>query len=434
MLDKVKKAIEKYGMLDYVDRVTAAVSGGADSVCLLYVLNELKNEYGFELSAIHINHHLRGSESDRDEEFVKLLCDKIGVPLKSFGVNVTSRAEQTGESVELAARNERYAVFKQNACDGVVATAHSADDNLETVIYNMSRGSGIRGLSGIPPKRDIYIRPLIFCTRCEIEAYLAKKCVNFVTDSTNLSDEYTRNYIRHNIVPLLKKINPSIEQTVSVMCANMREDDDFLNSTAQKIYAFCCKNSKLDAEQLAVQHPSIQKRVISLFLNENELTVDALHLEQCRRILSIGGRISLKKDTEAFCDKKSFCLKKNSKPNENGNGFSVQLKENCLQKNAKINNLLLKNAIDCGKINGSLIIRTRLPSDEIRLVGRNCTKSLKKLFNELKIPTELRNRIPVAADDLGVVWVYGVGVSERTAVDENTVKIIEFITYKINNN
>lgn len=427
MLNKVISAIEKYDMLKYTEKVTVALSGGADSVCLLYVLSELAEKYRITLSAIHINHMLRGEESDRDEAFVRSLCEKKEIPLDVKRIDVMSIAEKTGESIELAARNVRYKAFEEIDC-GLVATAHSADDNLETVLYNITRGSGLKGVCGIPPTRDIYIRPLIFCTRQEIEAYLKEKGAKFVTDSSNLTDDYTRNFLRHNVVPALRKVNPSVNKTVATMCASLREDEEFLSSFAKRIYLLAQREDCLDSEVLKVQPSSIIKRVIALYLEDRFATkTDSLHLESLKDILISGGKTSINNGITAICKNGRFYFysdkTQTSKP-----VYFVQQKETFVKSSSNVNNLFLKNAVDCDKINGKLTIRTREPSDKIRLSGRNCTKSLKKLMNELKIPEELRDVIPVAADDDGVVWVYGVGADERVAVDKNTNKAIEFIT------
>ncbi len=432
MLNKVISAIEKYEMFKYNTSVAVALSGGADSVCLLYVLSTLKDKYGLTLSAIHVNHSLRGEESDRDEAFAKSLCEKLGIPITVKKVNARSLAEKTGESIELAAREARYDIFKKEAA-GLVATAHTASDNTETVLFNMTRGSGLKGVCGIPPKRDIFVRPLIFCTREEVENYLSENEISFVTDSSNLTDDYTRNFLRHRVVPALKKINPAAEKRVAEMCKTLREDEDFISSTARKIYILCLKNGRLDAELLSVQHPAIIKRVIALYLFEQHgITTDSLHIENCFKILFSSGKTGLSGGYSAICEKGFFNLVSDHKKKDDV-FFEVETEEIDL-KTTKINNLLLKNAIDCGKINGSLSIRTRLPSDSIRLRGRNCTKSLKKLFNEEEIPKELRNKIPVISDDGGVIWVYMAGVSERVAVSEKTGKALLIKVKEISKN
>ena len=429
MLNKVIKAIDRYEMFKYTDSVTVALSGGADSVCLLYVLKDLAEKYGISISAVHINHQLRGAESDRDESFVRELCTRENVPLTVKSIDVGALAEKTGESIEVAARQARYDVF--NALDGtVVATAHSADDNLETVIYNMTRGSGLKGVCGIPPKRDNYVRPLIFCTRQEIEAYLNEKGISFVVDSSNLTDDYTRNFIRHSIVPQLKKINPAAADTAAAMCASLREDEEFLSSTAKKIYVLVLRDGYIDAELLKIQPVSVIKRVIAFYLEEEfSLKTDALHLERCKELVLYSGRTSMNGNLSAVSDGEKFRFVSNHEKTVSFD-YRVQQKELLMENFSEVNSLFLKNAVDCDKISGELSIRTRQPSDEIRLKGRGCTKSLKKLMNEMKISKELRDSIPVAADSDGVVWIYGIGVAERVAIDKNTKKAIEFTANK----
>ena len=404
MLEKVIRAIDKYGMMDSVQNVTVALSGGADSVCLLYALNQLKSKYSVTLSAIHVNHMLRGEESDRDENFVRNLCKELDIPLKVRKIDVSAIAKKTGDSIELAARKVRYAAFEETA-QGVVATAHSASDNLETVLYNITRGAGLKGVCGIPPVRDNFIRPLIFCTRAEIENYLKEKGACFVIDSTNMTDDYTRNFLRHNVVTALGKINPGVENTVSVMTSNLREDEEFLSVFARKIYCLCLKENSLNAELVSVQHAAVIKRVISIYLYEQHgITVDALHLEKCKEVLLSGGRTGLYAGYHACCLKGNFFVESNDQEKPQPE-FSVEISKVNLEKNSNVNNLFLKNAIDYDKIDGSLQIRTRISGDEIKLRASNCTKSLKKLFNEKKIPIELRDVIPVISDDSGVVWI-----------------------------
>ena len=183
MINKIRNTIKKYDMFSASPNVSVALSGGADSVCLLYSLLKLKDEFNLNISALHLNHNLRGEESERDERFVRELCDKLMVPLKIESVDVLTESERRSESIELTARDLRYDFFKRNT-NGTVAIAHTASDNLETVIYNLTRGSGIRGICGIPPKRDIYIRPLIEVTSNEVRGFLEENEIDFVIDSS----------------------------------------------------------------------------------------------------------------------------------------------------------------------------------------------------------------------------------------------------------
>ena len=227
------EAIERFSLLENTKNVTVALSGGADSMALLFSLNSLKDVLGITVKAAHLNHLIRGDEAFRDEEFVKGVCEKLGIELFIKRADIPLLAKEKGISTELAARETRYEFLESVASGGAVATAHTASDNLETVIYNLTRGSGIDGIAGIPAKRDIFIRPLILCTRSQIDDYCAKHEISFVTDSSNLSDDYTRNKIRHNIVPVLKEINPSVENTVLRSSLILKEDAEYLKSLAE---------------------------------------------------------------------------------------------------------------------------------------------------------------------------------------------------------
>ncbi|MDE7293582.1 MAG: tRNA lysidine(34) synthetase TilS, partial [Oscillospiraceae bacterium] len=193
-------ALHGHNMLKGHGHVVAALSGGADSVCLLLVLKKLRERLNFALSAVHINHNLRGEESDRDRDFCLRLCEREGIPIRVYSVNAAEYAEKKGYSTEEAARILRYDCFEKESerlSGALIATAHNMGDNTETVLFNLTRGTGVRGLGGIPYKRDNIIRPLLDVSREEIEKYLEAHGQDFVTDSTNLTDDYTRNRIRH---------------------------------------------------------------------------------------------------------------------------------------------------------------------------------------------------------------------------------------------
>lgn len=426
MVQKVKATILKYGMLSHSSDVTVALSGGADSVCLLYALYNLREELGISLSAFHLNHCLRGEESDRDESFVRGLCERLRVPLVVERIDISAEAQKRGESIELCARNIRYELYEKYA-SGVVAVAHTESDNLETVVYNLARGSAIKGLGGIPPVRGKIIRPLIECTRDEVEAWLQKEKFPFVTDSSNLTDDYTRNYIRHNIVPKLKSLNASVEQTVSANCESIREDADFLVGMATKIYCIIAKENSLDAELLSEQHPAVAKRVLAMLFKEvSGQSADNLHTGRMYDALLFGRKVSLPQGFYAERVGKDFVIAK-----EGETPTQSVYETEIVYNNGNVYNLLLKNTIDCDRIEGSLVVRTRNEGDSITLAGRKCTKTLKKLFNELKIPHCDRDSLPVAADDKGVVWIHSVGVAERVAVGKDTEKTLSFNVKKV---
>lgn len=427
MLKKVTEAISRFQLLQNAEHITVALSGGADSMALLCALLEIKDEFGIKkISAAHFNHQIRGDEAMHDQNFVVQQCKNLSVELFLGSADVPSFAKQNHLSIELAARKLRYEFFNGITTD-VIATAHTASDNIETVILNLTRGTALSGLCGIPPKRDKYIRPLILCTRFDIENYCNEKGIEFVTDSTNLCDDYTRNKIRHNVVPVLKSFNKSAENAVSRMTASIREDNDFINKAALKEYAACYKDGELLLDKFENLHIAIAKRVIAKYCADLCVDADNFHINQIYEICMHGGKVSLAGDNSAVV--KNGVLKIISAKNQKKNTiFSVDIEksDNDLFKNCeKVHSLLLKNILDCDKIKGKLVLRQRMSGDTIRLKNKNCTKTLKKLFCEYKIPICEREQWPVICDDAGVVWIYQIGVAERCAADENSRKLFK---------
>lgn len=432
MLKKVTEAINCFDLLKNTKHITVALSGGADSMALLYALLELKGSLGIsKISAAHFNHQIRGDEALRDQNFVSAQCEKLGVELYVGSADVPRFAKENGLSLELAARKLRYDFFS-SINTHAIATAHTASDNLETVLFNLTRGTALSGLCGIPPKRDNYIRPLIFCTRDDIERYCEQNGIKFVTDSTNLSDEYTRNNIRHNVVPVLKGVNQSVENSVGRMSISLREDEDFINAIALKEF-----DSKYNGDELSVKdfkslHPAIAKRIIVKFCNASGIQFDNFHINSIYDICVQGGKISLPDNKSAIAHNGVLKIVSSVKQPSNVN-FSVDItrQENDLFKNCqKVHNLLLKNILDCDKIVGKLDLRNRKSGDTIRLKNKNCTKTLKKLFCEYKIPVDEREVWPVLSDDEGVVWVYKIGVAERCAADQSSREIYKISVKK----
>lgn len=437
MEKSVLMAIERFSLLENVKEVTVALSGGADSMSLLFVLFNLKDKLGISLSAAHLNHMIRGDEALRDEDFVKEQCQKLGVPLICERIDVPTYAREHKMSTELAAREVRYD-FLSRVSKGAVATAHTASDNLETLLFNLARGSALKGLCGIPPKRDIFIRPLIFCTRAEVEEYCEKHNIPYVTDSTNLSDEYSRNKIRHKVIPVLKEINPNAEKSAVRTVSELFEDNLFLEECADKYLQENLSGEELDVSFLPKS--PIAKRVIKKFVQISvpRLSLDNLHITEIYRVCNEGGRTGL---PLGYCaEVKNNRLFITKQTNENCVNFKFDVKierrvNDLFTNGEKINNLLLNNSLDCDKIIGKSVLRTRQSGDSIRLAGRGCTKSLKKLMNELSVPLELRDILPVIADESGVIWIYGIGVAQRCAVTKNSaeIMIINALQRKINN-
>ena len=425
---KVLDAVKQFGLLQGAQSVTVALSGGADSMALLHLLLSLKVQFGISVSAAHFNHKIRGAEAESDEAFVKAQCEGLGVELFIGSADVPKYAKDNHLSLELVARQLRYEFFDTLKTD-LIATAHTASDNLETVVFNLARGSSLKGLCGIPPKRDRIIRPLIFCSRQDVEDYCRDNNIEFVTDSTNLRDDYSRNNIRHNVIPALRAINPSLESAVVRNSAFLREDEEYLSLLAKKEFDARYSHNALDLKDFHLLAKPVAKRVIIMFYRSqcaNE--VDGYHINEIYRICMSGGKTSVGNNMSAIADGGTLTFKSNI--SEEKTLFEVELLqcENDLFENGKkVHNLLLKNSFDCDRIVGKLVVRTRLAGDKICLKNKNCTKTLKKLYTEYSVPVCEREGWPVIADDSGLVWVYGIGVAHRCAADEQSKRI-----YKVN--
>jgi tRNA(Ile)-lysidine synthase len=271
-------------------QVTVALSGGADSVALLHALHSGGAGMAREISAVHVNHNLRGEESARDEAFVRDLCAQRGVKLHVYSVEI-NREKHRG--LEEAARNARYGIFSRFDC---VATGHTASDNAETVLLNLIRGTGLKGLCGIPHERDNIVRPLILCERAEIEEYCRVHGLRYVTDSSNLSDEFTRNRVRMSLIPVIKDINPAFDGAVTRMCEILREDSDSLEQRAVD-----CDDYSLDC--LRNLEKPVLTRIIMRLLAYNNISPSNLRISQIVGIIEDGkGKINLEKHKFALIE------------------------------------------------------------------------------------------------------------------------------------
>ncbi|MEE0945198.1 MAG: tRNA lysidine(34) synthetase TilS [Acutalibacteraceae bacterium] len=425
----VLSAIRSFDFRENEKNIAVALSGGADSMALLTGLYMLKDELGLTLSALHLNHCLRAEESDRDQSFVEDVCKKLGIPLVAQRADVQGVAKRQSISIELAARQVRYDFFSKNA-KGMVATAHNADDNLETAIYRLARATGINGLCGIPKRRDIYVRPLLKCTRQEIEAFLSEQGVDYVTDSTNLGDEYTRNKIRHNILPVLKEINPNVVQSFSTTSELLGIDRDFLTYTAKEEFKkrFC--DGQLILKDFSLLHKAIATRVIAMFLEKSEIEANNYSINGVTTLALKGeGRFQNKDGKMVKAVKGYLMAEAQILPVFETKLVKQSVEE--IKKQGKIHNLFLKNAIDCDKIVGSPVLRTRQSGDSITFSHRKVSKSLNKWMNEEGIEIAVREVLPVIADDKGVIWVYGGGVDKRVCPDENTKNIYRVFSQKV---
>ena len=394
MYNKLATFIRQYDMVQPGDHVICAVSGGADSVALLFGMYLLKEQLDIRLSAAHFNHLLRGEESDADAKFVRKLCDRFDIPLYEGEGQVIP-----GEKgLEAAAREARYGFLK--TLPGIIATAHTADDNAETMLLHLVRGTGLKGLGGITPVGEKLIRPMLLVTRQEVEAFLEEYCLNHMEDSSNASDEFLRNRLRHHVMPLLKTENPRLSLSLSETALRLRQDDAFLESEARN-------KETTDVEILRKMSQGLRSRIL-----ENLLKKWGVREPESRHI--------------AMAESLVFSENPSAKANFPGN-VTVERCYGILQKmsgdflpeaavvsldgvtelpqwGVKLTCTPVQNGL---QVKGSVMVRSRKSGDEMRLPGG--TKSLKKLFIDKKIPASRRAFVPVLADEEGVLAVYGLG-------------------------
>ena len=266
------ETIQRHHLLASGAAVIAAVSGGADSMALLFLLEEIREEFSLKLSAAHIHHGLRGAEADRDEALVRDTCKRLQIPLSTLHADVALEAERTGEGIEECGRRVRYAYLESLDEQALIATAHTLDDQLETFLMHFARGAGLHGLCGIPAKRGRIIRPLIDCTREEIEAYCAQRQIPYVIDSTNLSHDYVRNRVRLEIVPVLRSINPNVHEAARRCIDTLSSDDALLERLALQSLQKLKRESGYPAAELLAQEKALRTRVIAQILRDEGCT------------------------------------------------------------------------------------------------------------------------------------------------------------------
>lgn len=445
MLTDILKTIEDCNMLRSGERVLVAFSGGVDSAVLLDALIKLSEKLGITVAAAHLNHMLRGADADADERFAEEKCREYGIPFLSSRRDINVLSKERGESVELCARNERYD-FLRTAAEKLgadkIATAHNANDNLETILFNISRGSGLDGLCGIPPVRGDIIRPLINTSRAEIERYAEENEIEFRTDKTNFETVYSRNKLRHNAIPSLSEVNASAVENAARAAQILRHEADFIRLKAEEAAReISAGENSCRGDMLLALHSALFGRVCEIYaknaLEREDITLEFRHVESIKKLLSSdnpSGMISLpssllvRREYEKLVFEKAeegSCAEKISvREGEFSFGdYSVHIRK---KKNTdKIHKSLNLFLIPCDKIEGELVLRPRCEGDDIKLSNRP-TKTIKKMFIEAKVPKHLREKIPVIADDEKVFAVFGFGCDvRRCAQSEETVYEIE---------
>lgn len=429
LYDRIVDTVEKYSMAEYIKAgVLVGFSGGADSVLLLlFLLEYRRRSQDFPILAVHINHSIRGQEAERDESFSRELCTSLGVEFQSYKLDVPLIAHNAGIGIEEAARNARYSKFSEIILSrndiGTVAVAHNSDDNAETVIFNIMRGSGTRGASGIPPVRDNIVRPLIRVEKADIVSLLDFYQIPFVTDSTNLSLEYSRNFIRHKIMPELRSLTSVAADMISRFSENARMDDEFIITEAKKILV---GREAITNKELIELHPSLFARVLSIMAEGANAGINSSVATDIYKLLGKDNFSYSLPGGAKFISEYGLCRVVGSKEDFLKEfSFDVKMGRNTLspfsselilssvsvQKTySNVYKISIQADLSSAIIVGNLYFRSKKDGDSIFYGGM--TRKLKKLFNDRKIPPSMRDSIPVLCDDRGVVWVPGLGVRD----------------------
>ena len=460
IFEKTLSTIKKYNLIENGDKIVLGLSGGPDSVCLLHILNRLKEVLDIEVYAAHLNHQIRGMEAQKDALYVSQLCESLGITFFVKSINVPQYCKDNKLSLEEGARKLRYEMFfeiKEKLNANKIAIAHNMNDQAETVLMRMMRGTGLQGLKGIDYIRDdIIIRPILEIERSEIEAYCEEHKLDPRIDATNLESIYTRNKIRLELIPYMKdNFNSNIIESIVRMSNSLRNDNDFIEEEAFKKFkevAFINGyNLEIKLAKYINLHKSLKSRIIrngiKYVLGDTNF-IDQKHIEEIidlegenkidKKIVLPRGLFVYRQKDKLVLTTKEIVFKEIE--------FSYKIPKNGFVKIHEANVIIETETIpinrykalkrdkslkwfDCNKIKGGIVVRSRKPGDKIKLsMG---SKKLKQLFIDLKIPKEERCKVPVIQDDNGILCVGSFRNSESYKVDETTKEVLKICFKKI---
>ena len=435
--DKAIQAIKDHSMGEkLVNGVLVGFSGGPDSVMLLCVLKKYAEENSLgKICAVHVNHMIRGEEADRDEEFSQAFCKALDIEFVSLKRDVPAEAKACSGGIEEIARNIRYSIFSEILCGrndiSCIAVAHNSTDNLETVIMNMMRGSGTRGLAGIPPVRDNIIRPLLYSSKKQILNALSSSDIPFVIDSTNSEIEYKRNYIRNELLPKFERLSDDPEGIALRFCKNLRLDSDYIDSEA-RTFLESANSNVIHASSLRNLHPALFSRVIALMaINGGSTGIEAVHISKISDLIKTSSNfvVCLPGEVRFVC-RYNICtvepepcvsaefdhvLSMGENYIEEIDSYIILSESSDIFCSSNVYKISIKTSIDFDIINGDVRVRNKIDGDSYVYGGM--TRKLKKLFNDRNISKELRSKIPVFYDNEGILWVKGFPVRDGGAKD-----------------
>lgn len=448
VLEKAKITIRKYSMLSGGERVLIGLSGGADSVSLLHVLAGLRGELGLSLEALYIDHGMRPEETPKEMEFARSLAASFDIPFHSDKIDVISHAKKTGFGKQEAARELRYQcyeLYRASLGANRIALGHTAEDQLETFLMRLIRGTGPKGLASIPAVRRYIIRPLIEVRRAEIEDYLREKGAGYVTDSSNLRRDYTRNKIRHSLVPILKGFNPRIVEAVSRMAGILADEERYFDTIVLKtIMKLITRKNDMEIELFLVPLESMDRVILRRVLRHAVSVVRGLrgldlgHIEDVIGLVkggSPGQRIYLPGRMRAV-KKYSTLLITAKSPAKVGEyrlevPGSVRIGETGAVLTASVSNLADAGAdkktaiLDADKIAPPLTVRSRKKGDYFHPIGfSGKRKKLQDFFVDEKIPRDERDSVPLVLSSDDIIWVAGMRADERFRATEKTERFL----------
>lgn len=514
LTDKIRKYAERHLMLGKGETIAAGVSGGADSVCLLYVLCRLRQMYAFKLTAVHVNHGIRGAEADRDECFVRTLCEKLQVPCVIFRENIPEYALLNGLTEEEAGRYVRYRRFAE-VCrrqgGRKIAVAHNADDQTETILFHMIRGSSLAGFCGMKPvsllqneedvskagvseadvsglstpKADMssigtpeadasgggslqaavlsadktdcirIIRPLLETTRAEIEAYLKSISAQWCEDSTNGAEAYSRNYIRHSLLPAMEKLSPAVSEHIRALGGEAAEAKELIDREAERYYKEACTDGRLSVKICNEVPEIIRKELVYRFICENtgyKKDIGRVHVLNILELLKneVGKSVDLPYDITVRRDYEHlFAVKRSAAAQEAGNrreereillekegrydlgnGDCLTVRTFPFDKKAKIPKEKFRVWFDADKIGQKLVLRAPVSGDYFCPYTDGRRKKLSRLMIEVKIPRENREKLLIIAAGNRCVWIPGLRRDEALRLGEASETVLELCLEK----
>ena len=437
---KIREFIEKNSMLNKGDRVVLGLSGGPDSVCLFFMLLGLREEYNLDIHALHVNHCIRGEDADEDQAYVESLCKDYQVPLKVVRVDIPALVKESGRSEEEEARMARYEAFeayadelsKESQADNVkIAIAHNADDNAETVIFHMARGTGLDGMCGIAPTRGRIIRPLLEVPKAEIMEFIQENEISYCVDETNSMVCYDRNRIRHNILPELSEINSKALEHITDMCNRLTEVADYISIEAHGLLEISREDGNKLRKRAFVTAPKViasqaLKEYLSSFM-PNQKDVSAVHIESILGLLQEDGerQVQLPYKKTLIISYEHLYVQDEASEEETQGTFSYR--EFDLEPGMKYPTESYTKWFDCDKISDNIVIRTRAEGDYLTIDSAGNHKSIQDYFVDEKIPRHKRDSIMLVCEGSHVMWVVGYRISEYYKISNNTTRVLEIV-------